>query len=178
MKHIRDVTVIKNAFPKEWKDDYMKLLETPNSDWIRYPTKHILYEGPKISNTALGDKWRNYAFAEWKDMFGIEYEPKEDLIMKDNIYWGDFILQFKEDHYLAPHYDKYNPDEFRFNVLLQKPIGGGLYNINKKTVPLEEGDMVVFAPYHNLHQTDKIIGNRNRVVLSLCFRQNYIKGII
>jgi hypothetical protein len=180
-KHIRDVTLIKNAFPMEWRDEFMELLNHPNEDWIRYPNNikyGILYEGPKISKTPLGDRWRNYAFDKWKDKFGIENKLNEGYENLNGVYWGDFLLEFKEGHYLIPHTDAHNPTEFRFNVLLQKSEQGGIYKFNGKELHMDEGDMVVFSPYHNLHQTDKIIGTRSRVLLSLSFIQKEQKNVL
>jgi len=180
-KHIRDVTLIKNAFPMEWRDEFMELLNHPNEDWIRYPNNikyGILYEGPKISKTPLGDRWRNYAFDKWKDKFGIENKLNEGYENLNGVYWGDFLLEFKEGHYLIPHTDAHNPTEFRFNVLLQKSEQGGIYKFNGKELHMNEGDMVVFSPYHNLHQTDKIIGTRSRVLLSLSFIQKEQKNVL
>lgn len=180
-KHIRDVTLIKNAFPMEWRDEFMELLNHPNEDWIRYPGNKkygILYEGPKISKTPLGDRWRNYAFDKWKDKFGIENKLNEGYENLNGVYWGDFLLEFKEGHYLIPHTDAHNPTEFRFNVLLQKSEQGGIYKFNGKELHMDEGDMVVFSPYHNLHQTDKIIGTRSRVLLSLSFIQKEQKNVL
>ena len=180
-KHIRDVTLIKNAFPMEWRDEFMELLNHPNEDWIRYPNNikyGILYEGPKISKTPLGDRWRNYAFDKWKDKFGIENKLNEGYENLNGVYWGDFLLEFKEGHYLIPHTDAHNPTEFRFNVLLQKSEQGGIYKFNGKELHMDEGDMVVFSPYHNLHQTDKIIVTRSRVLLSLSFIQKEQKNVL
>ena len=173
-KHIREITLIKNAFPMEWKDEFMELLNHPNEDWIQYPNNKkygILYEGPKISKTSLGERWRNYAFQKWKDEFNIIDKLTDNWENNNGAYWGDFLLEFKEGHYLIPHTDEINPYEFRFNTLLQKPTEGGTYSFNGTRFDMDEGDMVVFAPYHNLHQTDKVIGSRSRVLLSLSFQQ-------
>ena len=180
-KHIREITLIKNAFPMEWKEEFMELLNHPNEDWIRYPNNKkygILYEGPKISKTPLGEKWRNYVFKKWKDEFGIENKLNEGYESINGVYWGDFILEFKEGHYLIPHTDDVNPKEFRFNVLLQKSEKGGIYKFNGNEFLMDEGDMVVFSPYHNLHQTDKIIGSKSRVILSLSFIQKEQKNVL
>jgi len=180
-KHIREITLIKNAFPMEWKEEFMELLNHPNEDWIRYPNNGkygILYEGPKISKTPLGEKWRNYAFKKWNKEFGIENKLNDGYENLKGIYWGDFLLQFKEGHYLIPHTDVHNPTEFRFNVLLEKPEQGGIYKFNGVEFPMDEGDMVVFAPYHNLHETDKIMGNKSRVILSLSFIQKEVKNVL
>ena len=165
----------------EWKEEFMELLNHPNKDWIRYPGGRkygILYEGPKISETSLGERWRNYAFKKWKDEFGIENRLNDGYEAISGVYWGDFLLEFKENHYLIPHRDKINPKEFRFNVLLQKPDNGGVYKFNSNELHMDEGDMVVFSPYHNLHQTDKIIGSKSRVLLSLSFIQKEYKSVL
>lgn len=180
-KHIREITLIKNAFPMEWKEEFMELLNHPNEDWIRYPNNKkygILYEGPKISKTTLGERWRNYAFEKWKDEFGIENKLNEGYEHLNGVYWGDFLLEFTEGHYLIRHRDEHNPKELRFNVLLQKAEEGGIYKFNGKKLDMEEGDMVVFAPYHNFHQTDKIVGNKPRVLLSLSFIQKEEKNVL
>lgn len=175
IKHIGSITLIKNAFPKEWKDEYMELLKYPNDDWIRYPLDqekfNTLFEGPKISNTTLGKRWRDYAFNKWKDEFGITDTMTENYEDIDGIYWGDFILEFKEGHYLIKHKDIWNSKEFRFNVLLNKPSQGGVYSFNGKRFEMDEGDMVVFAPFHQVHETDKVVGDEPRVILSLSFTQ-------
>ena len=180
-KHIREITLIKNAFPMEWRDEFIELLNHPNEDWIRYPGDKkygILYEGPKISKTPLGERWRNYAFDKWKDEFGIDNKLNDGWESISGVYWGDFLLEFKEGHYLIPHTDDINPKEFRLNVLLQKSEQGGIYKFNGKEFHMDEGDMVVFSPYHNLHQTDKIIGTRSRVLLSLSFIQKEQKSVL
>jgi hypothetical protein len=180
-KHIREITLIKNAFPMEWKEEFMELLNHPNKDWIRYPNNKkygILYEGPKISNTELGERWRNYAFEKWKDIFGIENKLNKNFESISGVYWGDFLLEFKEGHYLIRHRDEINPKEFRFNVLLQKAEEGGIYKFNGKELDMDEGDMVVFSPYHNFHQTDKIVGSKSRVLLSLSFIQKEHKNVL
>ena len=180
-KHIREITLIKNAFPIEWRDEFIELLNHPNEDWIRYPGDKkygILYEGPKISKTPLGERWRNYAFDKWKDEFGIDNKLNDGWESISGVYCGDFLLEFKEGHYLIPHTDYINPKEFRFNVLLQKSEQGGIYKFNGKEFHMDEGDMVVFSPYHNLHQTDKIIGTRSRVLLSLSFIQKEQKSVL
>ena len=180
-KHIRDITLIKNAFPMEWKEEFMELLNHPNEDWIRYPNNKkygILYEGPKISKTELGETWRNYVFNKWGNEFGIENKLNNNYESINGVYWGDFLLEFKEGHYLIPHNDLVNPKEFRFNVLLQKSQKGGTYKFNGNEFLMDECDMVVFSPYHNLHQTDKIIGSKSRVILSLSFIQTEQKYVI
>lgn len=177
-KHIREITLIKNAFPMEWKDEFMELLNHPNEDWIRYSHTPTLYEGPKISKTPLGDRWRTYAFNKWKDEFGIENKLNDEYESSNGVYWGDFLLEFKEGHYLVNHRDVHNPKELRFNVLLQKPKKGGVYTINGKELHMDEGDMVVFSPQLNFHRTDKIIGTRSRALLSLSFIQKEIKSVL
>ena len=180
-KHIREITLIKNAFPMEWKDEFMELLNHPNEDWIRYPNNKkygILYEGPKISKTSLGERWRNYAFQKWKDEFGIDNKLNDGYENSNGVYWGDFLLEFKEGHYLINHRDEHNPKELRFNVLLQKPKEGGIYKFNDTELKMDEGDMVVFSPYLNFHKTNKVIGNRSRVLLSLSFIQKEVKNVL
>lgn len=177
-KHIREITLIKNAFPMEWRNEFLSLLEKEDENWIYYPNDikyGILYQGPKISQTPLGDKWRNYVFDKWNHEFGIIDKLTDNWENNDGMYWGDFLLEFHEGHYLIPHTDLINPMELRFNVLLQKPIDGGVYKFNGKVFEMNEGDMVVFSPYHNLHQTDKIIGSKSRVLLSLSFQQKQIQ---
>ena len=141
-KHIREITLIKNAFPMEWKEEFMELLNHPNEDWIRYPNNKkygILYEGPKISKTSLGERWRNYAFQKWKDEFGIDNKLNDGYENSNGVYWGDFLLEFKEGHYLINHRDEHNPKELRFNVLLQKPKEGGIYKFNDTELKMDEG---------------------------------------
>ena len=165
----------------EWKDEFMELLNHPNEDWIRYPDGRkygILYEGPKISKTPLGERWRTYAFQKWNKEFGIENKLNDGWESINGGYWGDFLLEFKEGHYLIPHKDEINPREFRFNVLLQKSEQGGVYKFNGSEFDMDEGDMVVFSPYHNVHQTDKIVGPKSRVLLSLSFIQKEYKNVL
>lgn len=177
-KHIREITLIKNAFPLEWRDEFLSLLETQDENWIYYPNNlkyGVLYQGPKISQTHLGNKWRNYVFNKWNQEFGVIDTLTDSWENNNGVYWGDFLLEFKEGHYLIPHMDLINPLELRFNVLLQKPIKGGVYKFNGKTLEMDEGDMVVFSPYHNLHETNKVIGSTSRVLLSLSFQQKDIQ---
>jgi hypothetical protein len=61
---------------------------------------------------------------------------------------------------------------------LQKPEKGGVYKFNGTELEMDEGDMVVFSPYLNFHKTNKVIGNRSRILLSLSFIQKEYKNVL
>lgn len=94
--------------------------------------------------------------------FGI-YEWKPEPL------YGNFIGYNFEGSFIHPHRDK-SPTGYthiRFNIMISKPEKGGEPIIDGNIVDIEENDSWMCIASKQLHQTNPVIGNKRRIVLSL-----------
>ena len=195
-----DVTILKDAFPKEFMEPFMELFnmkeESKNQKtWQVDYSKNKSFFGPTVTDTPIGKKYRQYIFDKYGEQFDLildsnhpNYVAAKNNPMDLPIYWGDFILTFPPGKRLFPHMDEYEgrERELRFNCLLEKPEEGGTYIIQKgrdtqsaKRYDLDVGDVIVFSPTNNRHQTTYVSRKSTtpRTVLSLSFLTKYFDDL-
>jgi len=74
-----------------------------------------------------------------------------------------------EGGFVGRHTDSAPPDKhhIRMNIMVSKPLRGGIPFVNGKTIDIEERDMWCFFPAIMPHASSPVLGNRNRFVLSI-----------
>jgi len=74
-----------------------------------------------------------------------------------------------EGGFVQRHTDSSPPDKHhvRLNIMLSKPIGGGVPVIDGKPVQVEERDLWCFYPSVMPHESTPVTGKRKRFVLSI-----------
>ena len=182
-----DVTILKDAFPKKFKAPLFELINMPEEmkNETNWRTKRnrkdqkIRQSGPFLTDTPVGKEYRQYVFDRFQKDFDLVDKLHPNYKGVNGVYWGDFILNFPAGQKLWPHRDSHGEHsnfELRFNTMIQKPENGGVYTINEKEYHLEEGDIIVFAPFHNTHETSQIDKeSRSRILVSLSFQTKYFK---
>mgnify|MGYP003587111097 CR=1 FL=1 len=91
----------------------------------------------------------------------------------DTVLYGDFISLITSGGFVHEHTDKYSGfSHARANILISKPINGGMPIINGKRYEIEEGDGWLFFPDTDLHSTDIVAGDKPRMTISFGFTKN------
>tara|TARA_B100001123_G_C15263171_1_gene1007389 strand:+ start:1252 stop:1842 length:591 start_codon:yes stop_codon:yes gene_type:complete len=188
-KRRSDVTILKNAFPEEFRKEFMALFDMPQEDknqktWVDSYDRDKSFYGPTLTDTAVGKRYRKYLFDKFKDDFDLILDSTHPnylsaaLPRKDgkDVYWGDFLLEFLPGKKLRDHRDdQAQENELRFNALLQKPDRGGVYLIDGVSHEMEQGDVIVFSPKHTKHGTSIVQGGKSRILLSVSFLTKYLQ---
>ena len=126
---------------------------------------------------------------ELPDIPQVVWEIKKRIIEKENLYgykqeplFKDSIGYMLDGGKLHEHSDP-NHDNLihtRFNVYVQIPESGGFPIYNGQTCKLKERTYICCRAGIDLHSCEKVVGNRERVILSYGFLipQEQIENII
>jgi hypothetical protein len=76
--------------------------------------------------------------------------------------------------FVHPHIDKAPPGKWhiRCNLMLSKPLEGGVPIIENKLIELQEGDLWAFIPSQLRHWSSQVEGERKRFICSYGFLVN------
>lgn len=90
---------------------------------------------------------------------------------EENIYFGDLISYIETNGKVHRHMDLTikNYHHCRYNVFLSLPEKGGLPIYNNKIIHVNEGEFIKCFSSLYYHESQKVIGNKPRILISYGF---------
>jgi hypothetical protein len=166
--------LIRNAVPQSFIDHVIKLTNEnidsftankagPNRKFLRDPYK--VYSDPVI--------------AKMKEELANRFDMKDWVL---DPYFMDVIGYITEGGYVHTHLDQDIDDHkhMRINVLIQKPVSGGLLVLDGEELEVGVGDVWLNLASLCVHSCTAIAGNKPRSILSLGYQvaNDAAEGII
>lgn len=126
----------------------------------------------------FGPHRKFYSFDNDSEVPSLFYEVRNRIIKKQNIkkwypepIFGNYIGWISEGGFIHKHKDPntYHGYHTRYNVFLSIPLKGGNPIYSDKIIPVKEREYICCKSGTEFHQSNPVIGNKPRVVISYGF---------